>query len=76
MFLINWKLTFLSVFFFMYFLYWEVISSYFSVLMNYALTKLLKRAALNLLGVPFFLFMFLGVTGLVGEMLLVLGPEL
>lgn len=60
----------------MYFLCSEVISSYFSVLMNYALTKLFKTTALNLLGVPFFLLMFLGVTGLVGEMLLVLGPEL
>lgn len=41
-------------FFFMYFLCSEVISSYFSVLMNYALTKLFKTTALNLLGIPFF----------------------
>ena len=48
------KADFLMHFFFHDFLRSEVISSYFSVLMNYALTKLLKTAALNLLGVPFF----------------------
>lgn len=38
----------------MYLLCPEVISSYFSVLMNCALTNLLKTTALNLLGVPLF----------------------